>query len=367
MKNLSLSSVFFFLFWLQFVAVDAEKLDEKVMFVVKSSSSSIHQTELVISSKEFTQTLFNPRTIKKVLELPVMNNYFLLEDGAMVRVYVMDDSGVFYDVLRKEVVTFSPEVSKKIQDFFFVLQQKHFGELVEWDEMQHQIPKYAEFKITDLETGLKFRAQRRAGSNHADVQPLTKEDTAIMKKIYNGKWSWNRRAILVHVNGKRIAASMHGMPHGGGALANDFPGHFCIHFRGSTTHTSKKLDLSHQAMIHVAGGKLLPYVSQLDGEDLGKLFFVSLQQNDLDLLQAIYNDDAIPFDSKVMKVENVRIIDEEEIINDTFVYKTKIKYKVKLEGKDEVVDVISLGMTRDSLTSAWRINSIESEMWNEDW
>ena len=51
-----------------------------------------------------------------------------------------------------------------------------------------------------------------------------------MKEIY-GEWSWERRAIIVVVGGRRIAASMAGMPHGAGLIKdNDFPGHFCVHF-----------------------------------------------------------------------------------------------------------------------------------------
>ena len=61
-----------------------------------------------------------------------------------------------------------------------------------------------------------------------------------MKTIYNGKWSWKRRAILIITHDQLLAASMHGMPHGAGALKNGFPGHFCVHFYGSTTHGFRK-------------------------------------------------------------------------------------------------------------------------------
>ena len=60
-----------------------------------------------------------------------------------------------------------------------------------------------------------------------------------MKKIYNDQWSWKRRAIIVLVKDQMIATSMHGMPHGTGALQNDFPGHFCVYFFGSITHRLK--------------------------------------------------------------------------------------------------------------------------------
>ncbi|MCC3377949.1 hypothetical protein LKX83_33445, partial [Cohnella sp. REN36] len=70
-----------------------------------------------------------------------------------------------------------------------------------------------------------------AGKYHADVQPLTKADTKIMKQIYNGKWSWKRKAIVVKKDHHYYAASMQGMPHGGDGIPdNSFSGHFCIHF-----------------------------------------------------------------------------------------------------------------------------------------
>lgn len=107
--------------------------------------------------------------------------------------------------------------------------------------------------VTDVKTGLTFSGVRRGGSLHADTEPATAEDTRILKEIYGGTWSWCRRAVVVHVDGLSIAASMNGMPHGGKAVtANDFPGHFCIHFLDSRTHGTGRVDPDHQAMIRVA-------------------------------------------------------------------------------------------------------------------
>ena len=70
-----------------------------------------------------------------------------------------------------------------------------------------------------------------------------------MKKIY-GHWSWKRRAVLVKYNGHVYAGSMNGMPHGTQTIkGNNFDGHFCIHFYGSKTHGSKKVDDMHQKMV----------------------------------------------------------------------------------------------------------------------
>ena len=108
-------------------------------------------------------------------------------------------------------------------------------------------------QITDVETGLTWREKRFGGTNHADCQPLTAEDTAAMKKAYGGKWSWDRRAVFVTINGVNYAASINGMPHGGGSIKdNNFNGHHCIHFTNSRTHGTNKVCPLHQAAIRKA-------------------------------------------------------------------------------------------------------------------
>ncbi|RFU65219.1 hypothetical protein [Peribacillus glennii] len=158
-------------------------------------------------------------------------------------------------------------------------------EVLPWHKTNQILPKGSVFTIIDVETGLQFKGQRRAGSRHADVQPLTKKDTRLMKKIYNGRWSWKRRPILIRVKDQMIAASMHGMPHGAGALKNGFPGHFCIHFFGSTTHGSRKMDVIHHLMILKAGGKMDEYLDTLGPFELINVFSIAVNLDDLDILK----------------------------------------------------------------------------------
>lgn len=164
------------------------------------------------------------------------------------------------------------------------------GTLLPWSEVDGLLPRKSIFQVLDPETGLVFRVQRRAGSAHADVQPLTKQDTEIMKQIYGGAWSWNRKAIIVIADsGQRIAASMHGMPHGGdGIPGNNFSGHFCIHFLGCTTHKSRSVDPGHQLMVHRAAGQLERYVNGMTPERLIETFVFGLHQRDLPLLRLLY-------------------------------------------------------------------------------
>ena len=109
-----------------------------------------------------------------------------------------------------------------------------------------KIPKGATFKVKDIKTGKVFTVKRWSGGNHIDAEPASASDTAVMKSIY-GHWSWKRRPVLVKYNGHVYAGSMNGMPHGTQTISgNNFDGHFCIHFYGSKTHGSKKVDAMHQ-------------------------------------------------------------------------------------------------------------------------
>lgn len=104
-------------------------------------------------------------------------------------------------------------------------------------------------KIIDVTTGRSFTVKRTGGYNHADVEPISASDTATMKKML-GSWSWNRRPIIVVYNGRYLAASMNGMPHSFDKVSgNNFSGHFCIHFAGSRTHGTNRVDEAHQAAV----------------------------------------------------------------------------------------------------------------------
>ena len=126
-------------------------------------------------------------------------------------------------------------------------------ERLDWfNGKQNVIPRGATFEIKDVTTGKVFKVKRWAGANHIDAEPLTAADTATMKSIYGGSWSWNRRAILVKYNGHVYAASMNGMPHGTTTIENDFDGHLCIHFKNSKTHGTDVVDPDHQNAVEKA-------------------------------------------------------------------------------------------------------------------
>ena len=104
--------------------------------------------------------------------------------------------------------------------------------------------------IVDLNTGARLRIRRVGGHNHLDVEPANASDTAVLKRMYGGSWSWDSRAVLFIAGGRYIAAAINGMPHGAEiSRSNNFDGQFCLHFYGSKTHGSGDSNSAHQANV----------------------------------------------------------------------------------------------------------------------
>lgn len=130
------------------------------------------------------------------------------------------------------------------------------GEYLDWwSEAQYVFPIGKIAKVTDLATGRIFRIKRTIGANHADCEPLTAADAAVMKEVWGGQYSWKERAVLIEVDGRKLAASMASMPHGVEYIKdNNFTGHFDVHFPNSTRHKDGKVSRAHQEQIRLAAG-----------------------------------------------------------------------------------------------------------------
>lgn len=124
-------------------------------------------------------------------------------------------------------------------------------ELIDWFIGGSEIySRYTEATVIDVETGLSFHVRRFGGQYHGDSEPMTAEDTEIMKQIVGGAWTWDRHAIWLKIGERYIAASMNGMPHMVSPTpSNNFPGHFCIHFLHSKVHETGKACSKHQAEV----------------------------------------------------------------------------------------------------------------------
>lgn len=159
------------------------------------------------------------------------------------------------------------QMESLIQRYQEVMAQNPVG-LLSWAQADEIFPLETSVEIIDVETGRRFFVQRIYGSLHADAVPKQQQDTQILLSLYDGAYSWDRRAILVGLQGRYYAASMNGMPHGNGIEGNGYPGHFCIHFADSKTHGGRAVCPRHQAKIRQAyeqGGQWLSFEERWHG------------------------------------------------------------------------------------------------------
>ncbi|WP_377889502.1 hypothetical protein [Alkalihalobacillus sp. R86527] len=234
----------------------------------------------------------------------------------------------------------------------------HKVQLISWKEVEKIIPRDAIFSIRDVETSKSFNVQRRAGSDHADVQPLTNKDTKIMKSIYR-KWSWKRRAVIVSIDGQFIAASMNGMPHGAGALQNGFNGHFCLHFLNSSTHRSSEPDPAHHLMVLKAAGKIDDYLGKKTPEEIVDVVMIAINNTDQTMLEKVVTNDSQKSMNKLSKmyVTNWKIQSSEKDEKNPFVRHIQTKLEIYISEAGTITTVQSLEAKRDPLTSKWKIDT----------
>ncbi|HET7615952.1 MAG TPA: hypothetical protein VFK27_03255, partial [Bacillales bacterium] len=248
----------------------------QVTVFVKATPDSSYKTKLIIHNPKLLKNLRHRKERPTKLDAPLSDMYLKIGD----RVWLIGKKGRFFNLKTGNQLVLPSNASNKLFAYAKQVRKKHYGELVPWSKADEIVPNKSIFTVVDLKSGKTFQVQRRAGSSHADVQPLTSKDTKTMKAIYDGHWSWRRRAILVKTKDRTIAASMHGMPHGAGAITNGFPGHFCIHFLKSKTHRSEKMDPAHKLMVYTAAGKVDRFFEKATPEDIADAFFVALNQND---------------------------------------------------------------------------------------
>ena len=114
-------------------------------------------------------------------------------------------------------------------------------ELIEWSVASSIIPQNVPLTVIDVRTGLRFQMKSFSHGSHADLFPVTTEDTDIIRYVFGGSWTWTPRPVVLFVGDRSFAASMSGMPHGGGVNRNNgMNGHLCMHFLHSRTHNGNR-------------------------------------------------------------------------------------------------------------------------------
>ena len=112
-------------------------------------------------------------------------------------------------------------------------------ELVEWETMRTILQRGRDYRVTDIKTGISYNVRPFALGRHADVDTSSQADTDAKNRTRNGVWSWTARPVWVTVGDRTYAASINGMPHAGSVVSgNGVNGHFCLHFKGSRSHSA---------------------------------------------------------------------------------------------------------------------------------
>ncbi|MBQ9942664.1 MAG: peptidoglycan-binding protein [Christensenellaceae bacterium] len=131
-----------------------------------------------------------------------------------------------------------------------------YGELSSWEDIDKLFPVGDTVTVTDFNTLRTYRVTRTGGKNHADVQTVNAEAQSEFMKCFGGDYTWEKRAVLVEINGKKYAASIFGMPNANDKLKNGhMSGSVCLYFSGSTSDIGGIADAEHAANIIKAGGQ----------------------------------------------------------------------------------------------------------------
>lgn len=226
----------------QVIFADDQAETEEIILRLNMESELIHQMQ----NEAIRHNFLSQQIEEETVELPSMETLIALQEPEKV-----DTTNA---QTRKALFESTDEMSDAQKtmgkdDFFGRVQN------VDWWNGGNKVLERSggEAIIYDVETGKSFNVRRTGGTNHSDGTPMTAEDTAIMLSIYGGKWSHERRSILLIVKDNVYAASLYGMPHGKDVQPNDdFPGVLCIHLLNSKTHGGNHVDSDHQAMIDYA-------------------------------------------------------------------------------------------------------------------
>lgn len=168
-------------------------------------------------------------------------------------------SGMFPYPIFSDYTNITSANMQEINDFYETEYRLYYNsqaivDNLNWfDSVNGLFERYKDTRVIDIQSGLIYYVQRVGGYNHADVEPIDKENIAIFKQIYGGEWSWTRRPVFVELaDNYFVCASINGYPHGQQHLDSGLGGHTCIHFLMSRTHGTDRVDEAHQSAVEYA-------------------------------------------------------------------------------------------------------------------
>ena len=165
-------------------------------------------------------------------------------DGEWFAVEVNGQVGYMYSYFLTEVVPLDVTISAI----------NGTVERLHWSEARTLTTRGTPLTIIDVRTGITWQVASFSNGNHADVEPITADDTAAMLQAWGGRWCWTPRPVHVIVGDRVLAASLNGMPHAGSTNSNNnMRGHVCLHFYGSRTHNGNRShERDHQNAVNEA-------------------------------------------------------------------------------------------------------------------
>lgn len=99
------------------------------------------------------------------------------------------------------------------------IQEKEEGiaELISYKDALNILKEDTKAEVLDIETGITYNVKRVIGGFNtlADVETLTLEDTNKLLETCGGKWNVKRRAVIITVGDKKMAASIAPFEHSG--------------------------------------------------------------------------------------------------------------------------------------------------------
>ena len=150
-----------------------------------------------------------------------------------------------------------------------------YGDLLEWEDAQRLLLPGEKVKISDLDTGKSFLAVRKGGYSHADIKPLTENDSNVIREIFGGTWCWKKRAVVVQAGGIKFAAALTGMPH----LQSGESG--CFDLRLPLAGDRNKGDtVACRLMYYKASGRLDEILQEANPSETILLLFTAIDQRD---------------------------------------------------------------------------------------
>lgn len=247
------------------IECEEESLEDYIHY--KEISSRVYNTQKTLKYLGYYEGeltgIFDGKTLESLIIF--QNKKGLVGNGRLTTSTLEKINNLRQQVEELENKEFNKRIQESRMKVKNEIKTTNSAKLVDWfKEGQYILPRKSIFKVTDVVTNKSFMVYRMGGINHCDVEPLTKQDTEIMRSIY-GRWRWDRRAIVIQPQNSeiRIAASMAGMPHGKQhKTGNNFNGHFDIHLYNSKTHYDPsngiyvaKIEPWHQQTLKLAVGK----------------------------------------------------------------------------------------------------------------